>query len=202
MNPTSVYLFFFLLLTSKTPPFRSCAAVSPPQDLVRSSCVHARYPSLCLATLSSYNYSGNPRAQLTPKDLAEAALSISLARVLQLADYLKSLQVPAGGSTKRQALALRDCAQQISESVDDLRRTLKEVQHLRVETLEWQMSNSQTWVSAAMTNERACVVGLGFKGVDPDLSSQVKTRIAGVTRLTSNALYMITRLAPPPPSFT
>ena len=130
-----------LLLISLT--LFSCAAARnhrEPQDLVRSSCVHARYPTICVRILSNYAGPAN-----TPKDLAQASVRISLAHARTASKYLNNLfptsQSPlptemSHSGSKRQRVALSDCMEQISESVDDLRRTLKELQHLRVGTFD------------------------------------------------------------------
>ncbi|KAG4949495.1 hypothetical protein JHK85_043366 [Glycine max] len=160
-------------------------AQSKPQDLVRSSCVHARYPRLCLRTLSNY-----PGPANTPLDVARAALRVSLAHTRRASKFLHALSHGgAAAMSKRQRSALRDCNEQISDSVDQLRRSLDELQHLRSETFKWQMSNALTWVSAALTNGDTCLDGFGGNA-RPD----VKRRVTDVARVTSNALYMINRL--------
>lgn len=85
-----------------------------------------------------------------------------------------------------------NCFLQISDSVDELRRTLGELQHLRGETFQWQLSNAETWASAALTNEDTCLDG--FDGVKGKVKTDVRRKISRVARLTSNALYMINRL--------
>lgn len=155
-----------------------------PQDLVRSSCVHASYPSLCLRTLSSYSGPAN-----TPRDLAQAAVKVSLSRARKVSGYLTA---NVTGKSKRERVALSDCVEQMAESVDELSRTLGELKHLRGETFKFQMSNAETWVSAALTNEDTCVDG--FEGVDGKVKSEVKRKITNVAKVTSNALYMINKL--------
>lgn len=54
------------------------------------------------------------------------------------------------------------------------------------------MSNAETWVSAALTNEDTCLDG--FEGVESKVKSDVKRKIRNMARVTSNALYMINRL--------
>ncbi|OMO86357.1 Pectinesterase inhibitor [Corchorus olitorius] len=178
----------FFLLTALL-AFLSSAAASKhggaPEDLVRSSCVHASYPTLCLRTLSSY--SGPAK---TPRDLAQAAVKVSLSRAQKVSNYLKSAVTT--GSGKRERVAVSDCVDQIADSVDELSKTLGELKHLRGETFEFQMSNAQTWVSAALTNEDTCLDG--FEGVDGKVKSDVKRKITNVAKVTSNALYMINRL--------
>ncbi|PON66038.1 Pectinesterase inhibitor domain containing protein [Parasponia andersonii] len=170
---------------------------APSSDLVRTSCVHANYPNLCLRTLSAY--SGPAR---TPRDLAQAAVNVSLDRAKRVSKYLARTAFSyggggsggGGGGSKRQRAALGDCVEQISDSVEELTKTLAELQHLRWETFRWQMSNAQTWVSAALTNEDTCLDG--FQGVDGGgkLKADVKRKITNLARITSNALYMINRL--------
>ncbi|KAL2326740.1 hypothetical protein Fmac_020167 [Flemingia macrophylla] len=176
-------LFLCILLTSPT-AFTSTSQ-SKPQDLVRSSCVHARYPRVCVRTLSNYAGPAN-----TPLDLARASLRVSLAHARRASKFLRALsEGGAAAMGKRQQSALRDCKEQISDSAEQLRRSLDELQHLRAETFRWQMSNAQTWVSAALTDGDTCLEG--FAGnARPD----VKRRITDVARVTSNALCMINRL--------
>ncbi|XP_015870048.1 pectinesterase inhibitor 3 [Ziziphus jujuba] len=181
---------FFVLFTSS--PYSAAARshradASTPSDLVRSSCVHASYPSICIRTLSSYS-----GPAVTPRDLAQASVKVSLARASRVSKYLNRLSTSQQGGSKRQRAALRDCVEQISDSVDELSRTLSELKHLRGETFRWQMSNAETWVSAAMTNEDTCLDG--FQDVDGKRKSDVRRKITNVARVTSNALYMINRL--------
>ncbi|KAK8654756.1 hypothetical protein V6N13_107356 [Hibiscus sabdariffa] len=181
MAPIPLFLLFSTLL------LRS-AATSPPQDLVRSSCLNASYPSLCLRTLSSYSGPIN-----TPRDLAQAAVKVSLARARKASTYLTTnVTAATGKSGGRERAALSDCVEQMAESVDELSRTLGELKHLRGETFEFQMSNARTWVSAALTNEDTCLDG--FRAVAEKVKSDVKKTITNVAKVTSNALYMIRKL--------
>ena len=178
----------FLLLTALLPFLSGSATASKsgaPQDLVRSSCIHASYPGICLQTLSSY-----PGPANTPRDLAQAAVKVTLSPARKVSNYLTT---SVTGKSKRERAALSDCVEQIAESVDELSKTLGELKHLSSgETFEFQLSNVQTWVSAALTNEDTCLDG--FEGVDGKVKSGVKKKITNVAKVTSNALYMIKRL--------
>ncbi|XAR67223.1 Pectinesterase [Bertholletia excelsa] len=178
--PFPLVLILFLVLFFKASANTSKGSS---QDLVQTLCVHASYPDICLRTLSSYAGQAN-----TPKDLAEAAVQVSLKRATKLSGYLGNLQ---SGSQKEQG-ALRDCVEQITGSVDELSKTLTELQHLHSSTFGWQMSNAQTWVSAALTDDDTCLDG--FKEVKSRVRSDVKRKVTDVARVTSNALYLINRL--------
>ncbi|KAJ8767509.1 hypothetical protein K2173_017553 [Erythroxylum novogranatense] len=179
---SSITLLIFFLL-SFPPPAHSTAG-KPPLDVVRSSCLHASYPSLCVRTLSSFGGSAN-----SPRDIAQAAVEVSIAHTQRVSSYLATL---SGLRSKRERAALSDCVQQISDSVDELSKTLTELKHLREETLRWQMSNTQTWASAALTNDDTCLDG--FQDVESKVKADVKRKISNVAKVTSNALYMINRL--------
>lgn len=180
---TLTTLFLSLFLTS--PTLLTFASQSKPQDLVQSSCVHARYPRVCLRTLSNF-----PGPANTPLDVARAALRVSLAHTRRASKFLHALsRGGAAAMSKRQRSALHDCTEQINDSVEQLRRSLHELQHLRSETFRWQMSNAQTWVSAALTDGDTCLDG--FAGnARPD----VKRRVTDSAKVTSNALFMINML--------
>ncbi|KAH7851845.1 hypothetical protein Vadar_017240 [Vaccinium darrowii] len=182
----AVNLPLSLLLLFSLSSFQTLSA-KPRDDLVRSSCVHASYPDICLRTLSSYDGPAN-----TPRDLAQAAVKVSLTRARKVSDYLTTVR----SANKREQSALKDCVEQVGDSVDELSKTLSELQHLRTggsgASYRWQMSNAETWVSAALTNEDTCLDG--FRDVDGKVRSDVKRKITNVARVTSNALYLINRL--------
>ncbi|KAG4929528.1 hypothetical protein AAZX31_17G045600 [Glycine max] len=180
-------LFLLLLLSPPRP-----AASMPPRDPLRSSCAKARYPTLCFQTLSNFS-----NLATKPLDLAQAAIKVSLARTRTLSVYFKTLNATSSRFGKRQRVAVSDCVEQISDSVTQLINTLNELQHLRAGTFQWQMSNAQTWTSAALTNGDTCLSGFNDGGATADgakIKLEVKRRITDVAMLTSNALYLINRL--------
>ncbi|XP_042479456.1 pectinesterase inhibitor 3 [Macadamia integrifolia] len=195
--------FFFLCISSaaalshSTTSGRSGNSGSS-EDLVRTSCIHASYPDLCLRTLSTYG--GKPK---TPNDLAQAAVNVSLSRARKVSKYLSQVGTSLGGgvSNKRQRVAVSDCVEQLSDSVDELRKTLSELRNLRSRNgmFRWHMSNAETWVSAALTDEDTCLDGfqdVGGSGGNGKMvkSSDVKRKMSNVAKVTSNALYLINRL--------
>lgn len=153
-------------------------------DLVRSSCVHASYPNICLRTLSTYGSSAS-----TPRDLAQLAVRVSLAHVRRGSAFLSQLTVRG----QRERGALSDCVDQMGDAMDELSDTLSDLHHLRRgEDFRWQMSNAETWVSAALTNEDTCLDG--FKEIGVNVRADVRRSITNVARVTSNALYLINLL--------
>ena len=133
------------------------------EDIVHSSCMHASYPSLCIRTLSTYS---GPTIT-NRRELAQAAVKISLSHAKAAAKKLAAVRETVG--KKREKPAVVDCVEMIGDSVDELSRTLGVLKHLHVSGVSanefrWQMSNAQTWASAALTDDDTCLDG--FKGVE------------------------------------
>ncbi|RZC86159.1 hypothetical protein C5167_026833 [Papaver somniferum] len=188
----ALQLLLLSILTTLVFPYSTTTTAhnaGTPENLVRSSCIHANYPDLCLRTLTSFMGQAN-----TPNDVAKAAVTVSLARAQKVSDYLKDLSKKRnGGGGKRENGALTDCVEEMTDSVEQLKKTLSELQHLRSRTFRWQLSNVQTWVSAALTYEDTCLDG--FKTVDGNINKdEIKKKINNLARITSNALYLINRL--------
>ncbi|KAH0970844.1 hypothetical protein GBA52_023000 [Prunus armeniaca] len=182
-----------LLLLLHSLPYSAAARKHNPHNnpinsshLVRSSCSHASYPNLCIHSLSTYAGPAN-----TPRDLAQAAVNVSLSRARRVSGYLAQLSNSDQG-TKRERSALSDCIDLMSESVDELTRTLDELKHLHAETFRFQMSNAQTWVSAALTDDDTCLDG--FEELNVKVKADMKRKVTNAARVTSNALYLINRL--------
>lgn len=177
-------LFLFCTFVAGKRPLHVSTS-SPARDLVRKSCVNASYPGICYRTLSGYSGA----AMRSPRDLAQAAVCVSLHRAGKVSVVLGRLKA----RSRREKAAVSDCLEQMGDTMDELSRSVAELKHLRkgIE-FEWQMSNVETWVSAALTNEDTCLDG--FKEVAVTVRSDVKRRIQNVARVTSNALYLINQL--------
>ncbi|KAL0344995.1 UNVERIFIED_CONTAM: Pectinesterase inhibitor 3 [Sesamum radiatum] len=184
MSRTLLFSLFILLLSPLLPHPTPTRANAQNHDLVHRSCLHATYPEICVRTLSSHG------GAATPRELAQLAVKISLARVRKASDFLSQI---IKGSGRREQGALSDCVEQMGDSVEELSKTLAALQRLRRDgDFRWQMSNAETWVSAALSNEDTCLDG--FKEMDGGIRSDVHRKIMNVARVTSNALYLINLL--------
>ncbi|KAD3068418.1 hypothetical protein E3N88_36298 [Mikania micrantha] len=180
---TFIIFFFTILALSSS----ATVMASPTLELVQSSCLHATFPKVCIHTLSLYK-----GPVTTPRELALAAIKVSISRAINTSEYLSSLRKEAN---QREKGAMKDCTSQIGDSVDDLRKTLGELKELKRGTFRWQMSNAETWVSAALTDEDTCLDG--FKEIEGWVRADVKRKVTNVAKVTSNALYLINRLDHP-----
>lgn len=59
----------------------------------------------------------------------------------------------------------------------------------------WHMSNVQTWVSPALTDENTCLDGFGGRLMDDRVKAAIRRRIPHVAQITSNALALVNHFA-------
>ncbi|KAL8539598.1 hypothetical protein ACS0TY_001272 [Phlomoides rotata] len=163
------------------------AAVTTNADFIRSSCSATTYPTLCYSSLSTHASA----IQQSPKLLAHAALSVSLdAARSTSADMVK---LSRGGALKPQEVAaMRDCVEELSDSVDQLRNSMAEMKRIKQgPKYDLMMSDIQTWVSAALTDEDTCMDGFAGEVMDGATKTKVRAKIESVAHITSNALALI-----------
>ncbi|KAL6543839.1 hypothetical protein OROGR_010336 [Orobanche gracilis] len=171
-------------------PAPSATANAPAAEFIRTSCEATLYPELCYHSLSGYARA----VQQDPARLALVAIGVSLSSATRVAVYLANLSSGAeyGGADPRAAAALRDCFVVFGDAVDQIRGSLSEMRQPRGtgDQLRFRISNVQTWMSAALTNEDTCTDG--FDGVaDGPMKRDVCDRTVGVKEVTSNALALV-----------
>ncbi|PSR91054.1 Pectinesterase inhibitor domain protein [Actinidia chinensis var. chinensis] len=174
----------------------SAAANSSCIDFIRISCNATLYPDLCYTSLAGYASA----VQADPARLARVAVAVSLSRARRTAKYLSNLSrtIDYGGD-HRAAAALHDCSSVFGDAVDQILDSLRQMRHLGStsaggETLRFQMSNVQTWMSAALTNEDTCTDG--FEDIsDGAVKTAVNDRVVKVKEVTSNALALVNSYA-------
>ncbi|XP_074567320.1 pectinesterase inhibitor 9-like [Curcuma longa] len=191
-------LAFLLLLLSALAIAGGVA--SSTAEFVRDACRRTRYPDLCEQCLAAYAPAGH-RSKLA---LARAALSVSADRAGAASAFVgrMSVSAAAGGSRKSlEAGAVRDCIETLRDGVDWLRQSVKEMAAMtgvagsRRSRFAWHLSNVQTWVSAALTDETTCLDGLAqFAG--PSVRTAVRKKVVEVAQVTSNALALVNQLGP------
>ncbi|XP_073146990.1 21 kDa protein [Henckelia pumila] len=186
-----IHFFFHLhLRPSAAGPTPSSSNVNAAAtDYIRASCHTTQYPDLCYTSLASYADS----VQQNPARLARAAIGVSLSRASRLAIYVRNLTSRGDyGPDPRAGAALHDCFSVFGDAVEQMRGSLEQMRRLKGagEELAFEMSNVQTWMSAALTNEETCTDG--FEEVaDGAVKADVCDRVVKVKEVTSNALSLV-----------
>ncbi|KAH0466117.1 hypothetical protein IEQ34_006220 [Dendrobium chrysotoxum] len=172
---------------SKTPTASTNAA----ELFLKSACNFTTYPDLCISSLSSYSSSINN----SPMLLAHTALSVSLDGARSASTAMRSMSTAGGRMSPREAGAMRDCVENVGDSIDELRDSLSEMGTLRMgKDLTYKINSIQTWVSAALTDDNSCMEGFGENRMDESVKATVRGPIVNVAHLTSNALALINAL--------
>ncbi|CAN1842684.1 Pectinesterase inhibitor 11 [Linum perenne] len=194
-NPTFLLLITILTisitLTLASPPTPRSSLVAS-TNFIKSSCKTTTYPALCAQSLLSYA----PTIQRSPRQLAQTALVVSLVRAQSTSSYVRKL-ARFKGLRPREAAAIRDCKEEIEDTVDRLSKSVKELKMVGDDRagMEWHVSNVVTWVSAALTNENTCVDGFEGKALNGRMKDGIRGRFRNTVMVTSNALALINKYA-------
>lgn len=95
-----------------------------------------------------------------------------------------------------EVVAVADCVEEIGDSVTSLQDSIRELDSINYKDsakFEMVMSDVETWVSAALTNDDTCMDG--FSLVKTAVKDLVRRHVVEVARLTSNALALINMYA-------
>ncbi|CAA6666820.1 unnamed protein product [Spirodela intermedia] len=184
----------FLTLFSTCAGAGAGAALHPDVDFIRTSCRSTRYPALCEHSLTGF--AGAVRRN--PRQLAQTALAVTIYRARSASTFVGHLMDGARKIRSREAGAVRDCIENVSDSVDRLRRSVAEFGRMGkpgTPSFAWHLSNVQTWVSAALTDETTCLDGFSGTNVDAAMKTAIRRKIVGLAQETSNALALVNRIA-------
>ncbi|XP_070038848.1 pectinesterase inhibitor 9-like [Nicotiana tomentosiformis] len=161
---------------------------------IRVSCKATLYPVLCVQCLSAY---ANTVKQ-SEQQLARVALSVSLSRAKSTTIFVSKL-TRVRGLKPREKQAVKDCFDTMSDSVDQINKSIPELGqtgHFAAgQDFMWHVSNVQTWVSAAMTDENTCLDGFSGPGMNGNVKAVLRSRILHLAQVTSNALALVNRFA-------
>ncbi|KAL1816332.1 hypothetical protein DCAR_0520718 [Daucus carota subsp. sativus] len=154
-------------------------------EFIKTSCSKTIWPSLCFTSLSSHTGA----IQTSPRLLAQTALSVALDQVVSTSAAMQRLS-KAPGIKPGEVGPMNDCLEVLTDSIDELKNSMGEMSQLNGSpNYALLISDIQTWVSAALTDEDTCMDG--FAGKAGNTKNVVRGRILNVVHLTSNALALI-----------
>ncbi|KAJ8772109.1 hypothetical protein K2173_027286 [Erythroxylum novogranatense] len=159
-------------------------------DFIRTACGVTRYPEICYQSLSAYAQS----IKTDPFQLANVALSVTMKEAQNTSTTVTKLLLESQNLTTKETNAIRDCVENMKGSVSELKQSLVAMEDLKGPDFEMQISNIQTWVSAALTNEDTCMDGFEGKAMNGKIKDTLSNFIEKVAQLTSNALALINKL--------
>ncbi|KAJ3676125.1 hypothetical protein LUZ60_003537 [Juncus effusus] len=176
---------FLILLLSLS--ISQCISISnslPSQNYPH--CEGTLYPDLCASTLSTI-------PDLHKKSLPDVICSAINKTVIEVqsssancSEYLKYRSLD-----QRQHLAVTDCLELLDETLDELSNAVSGLES----SPNKHVSDVQTVLSAAMTNQYTCLDGFSYiKG--KNIRQYIEGRLNHVSRLVSNCLAMVKKIPP------
>ncbi|CAM8980500.1 unnamed protein product [Rhodiola kirilowii] len=184
------HLFIVLLLPVISIPCLAAPGSATSTEFIRTSCAATSYPALCYTSLSIHANA----IQKNPKILAHTALSVSLFTAKKTSSSILSLS-NTPGLKPREVGAMKDCIEEMAESVEQMQKSLSEMDSFREAEFQMMISDVQTWVSAALTYEDTCTDGFSGKVMNGKVKTAVRGNILKIVHLTSNALALINNYA-------
>ncbi|GFY81972.1 plant invertase/pectin methylesterase inhibitor superfamily protein [Actinidia rufa] len=188
MESSSYFLTALLILLSYINS--SSVARETSTEFIKTSCSTTTYPTLCYSSLSTHASA----IQTSPRLLAHTALSVTLDNTQSTSAMISRLS-QSHGMSPREVTAMLDCVEELSDSVDQLRRSVAEMNQLKGSNFALMMNDIQTWVSAALTNEDTCTDGFAETTVSSNVKNVVRGWIVNIAHMTSNALALINSFA-------
>ncbi|RWW14720.1 hypothetical protein GW17_00021492 [Ensete ventricosum] len=192
MAAQSLTAAVLLLVTTISSHLLTSTATHDPDDYLNAACNATRYPSLCVRSLAGFSRASGPE---NPCLWARAAVVVTAVESERVGGYLAGLQRGGRLRGRRARSALADCVECLADAASELRGALAELRQLRRTTFAWQMSNVETWVSAALTSQDTCLDGFaGLQGKEA-VVSVITSKVLNATHFTSNALALVNKLA-------
>ncbi|TYI70285.1 hypothetical protein E1A91_D08G210800v1 [Gossypium mustelinum] len=186
-------IFIFALFT--TSPSLCLAVRKFPSSetdtkFIKTWCDATTYPDLCFVTSSSYA----AEIQDSPKTLTTKSLFVALNSTRLASKNLTDIS-KTQGLKPIETEALQDCVEEIGDSIDELKRSIVEMDETAGKSFAFRMSDIQTWVSAALTDEDTCMDGFSETATDGDVKANMRTLIEKVAHLTSISLAFVNHYA-------
>ncbi|KAK6262950.1 hypothetical protein QUC31_008766 [Theobroma cacao] len=160
------------------------------QEYIKNSCRGTTYPKLCLKSLARHA----SKIKADPKLLAHAALNTTFFAAKATSKLLAHTS-KVHGLRPNEAAAMVDCIADVSDSVQKLRKSIKEMDRAEGSDLQVQMNDIQMWVNTALDEEETCMNALANKAIRSKVKRGVRRRVVKVALLTSNALNLVKSFA-------
>lgn len=167
----------------------TCHRCSRSRAFVEKRCQSTRYLKLCVQSLLPHV---NSTIQ-TQEQLAQVALSVSLARARYTRAYVIKVAKQLQQTRTSDHLAVQDCLDQINDSVTQIAQSIKEFRQMCIDGEKqffWHESNVQSWVSAALTDATTCIDGFSAYTIRGKIKATIKAKVLNVAQVTSNALAL------------
>jgi pectinesterase inhibitor-like protein len=160
-------------------------------NYLKKACNSTLYPQLCFESLSSYTST----IKTNDLKLSTKALTVTLKAASNTSKLVTSLS-KGGNLSMTEAGIIKDCIDEMGDSIDMLKQSLKALGSLNGsdDHIQFQISNIKTWMSAALTDETTCTDGIAERKISDEVMRKIRKTIVNIAMLTSNALALLNKL--------
>lgn len=187
----------FLTLVRAEPRVSQGRSRSRARAFVELQCNTTLYPTLCVSCLSPYV--GSFAKTLSHRQLAQAALKVTLAKAQSTRAYITGVAHRLNQTKGPEARAVMECLDQINDGVDQLTNCIQEAQHIKEDggssEFRWHASNVKTWMSTALTDASMCIDGFSGRAIGGRTKALIKAKVLNLQQVTSIGLALFNRFA-------
>ncbi|XP_047957536.1 pectinesterase-like [Salvia hispanica] len=151
---------------------------------VAAICSTTQYQDTCHASLEGAN-------STDPRKLIETAINVAVARVSHALRQSSLMKEAAEDPMTRQAFDV--CSDVLEKAVDDLKRSVEQIDAVEADTVGEYVADLRTWLSAVVTNQETCVDA--FENTTGDTGRKMRNLLRTAMELSSNGLAMVTDIA-------
>lgn len=162
--------------------------LSTSSKAVAAICDPTDYKEACINSLAAV--AKNQSA--TPKDLIQAAIESTIQEVKSAIEKSSSIIKAANNVNSTGKMAFDDCKELLESAMDSLQYSFLMVGDTQVHSMNEKEADHKNWFSAAIAFQQSCLDGIPYE----DLQKQMNEGMLNASQLTSNALAIVSSLAP------
>lgn len=183
------FLVGALIRESNTEESQAQSLRSSSAQSIRAVCSVTQHQDSCFASISSLNSSVKP----DPGAIFELSLRVCVDEVSNASLFVRDLVKNSNDAGSKGALG--DCAEQLEDAKSRLNDSVAAMDAGPGEMAltELKISNIQTWVSAAMTDQETCLEGLQEMG--STVLDEVRDRFTRPREFMSNSLAICAQMS-------
>lgn len=161
------------------------AALTTSSKAVASVCSQTDNKKVCVESLRSV--ASNQSA--TPKDFLQAALQATIEEVQAAKE--RSGKFAKAAKDPLNKMAVDDCKELLQYAVDELQASFSSVGDSDLHTMADREVEFKNWLSAVISYQQSCMDGF----TQPDLQKDITNDLQNATKLTDNALAIVSSLS-------
>ncbi|XP_061991664.1 pectinesterase-like [Rosa rugosa] len=162
--------------------------LSTSSKAVTAMCEPTDYKDECIDSLAD----AAKNQSATPKELIRAAIDYTIDKVKAAIEKSDGIIKEAKNVNSTGKMAFEDCNDLLESSIESLQYSLLTLVDTEMQNMNNKEVDLKNWFSAAISFQESCIDGIPYE----DLKNQMNEAMLHASQLTSNALAIVSSLAP------